>query len=325
MTLIGFMANMLTLITLYVSPNGFSTPILILFRHQSLVDSWVCAMTSVLILQPKHWLTGNKYIDILICYVWHSQAFYWEAVTLSTYNLVIISFERYVAVLHPFKYIHLAGISRKLVFLFVFLYVLCFVVTCGAYVQIRLKDGECVNEYAFDDPIIVRFFFAFVIFIYVTVYFLPAITMATVYAIISRKLHTRKKDTSLGQSNLVDRAGAQVTKSAITVTIIFIVSIGYDTHYYVLGHTGAVAYELNSPFQKVGVFLSNLNSCANPFVYAMFMPVFRRSMAQTFGCQVIRKKSNQATKHKTNTLKSSSTVSGSSLATIAVDDLSTDL
>ena len=319
-TSVGFFANILTLITLYVSPAGFSRLILLLFRHQSLVDSWVCAMASVVMLQPFHWLSGNKYIDVLICHAWHGQAFYWGAVTLSTYNLVIISFERYMAVLHPFKHAKLANISRKqLVFWFAFLYVLCLVITHGTYIQTRMKDGECVNEYAFDGPVMKRFFSAFVIFTYITTYFLPAVIMGTAYGIISRKLHARQKDTNLGQSNLIDRAGAQVTKTAITVTVIFIVSIGYDLHYYLLGHTGAAVYELNTPYQKVGVFLSNLNSCANPFVYAIIMPIFRLSMLRTFCCRNLTDKSNKSKRYAANVQPNRTVAASSSVSTIATD------
>ena len=35
-------------------------------------------------------------------------------------------------------------------------------------------------------------------------------------------------------------------------------------------------------FQKVGVFMASLNTTANPFLYAMFMPAYRNAVAQTF-------------------------------------------
>ena len=285
-TLLGFVVNVMTVITLYRNPRGFSRLILTLFRHQSLVDSLVCAMASAVMLQPFHWLSGNEYFDVFVCHAWHSQAFYWGAVTLSTYNLMIISLERYLAVIHPFKHAQLSGISgRKMAAWCFFLYVLCVLVTHGTYIQTRLKDGQCINEYAFDGPEIKQFFFAFVIFTYIATYLVPVVVMATMYSLISRALHVRMNDTALGHSKLVDRAGAQVTKTAISVTVVFIVSIGYDLHYYLLGHTGVVDYKLNTPYQKVGVFLSNMNSCVNPFIYAIVMPIFRHSMTRTFCCK----------------------------------------
>ena len=41
--------------------------------------------------------------------------------------------------------------------------------------------------------------------------------------------------------------------------------------------------------QKIGVFLSNLNSVANPFVYALLMPMYRRSVYLTFACCLPRR------------------------------------
>ena len=39
------------------------------------------------------------------------------------------------------------------------------------------------------------------------------------------------------------------TTTAIIVTIIFIVSLGYDLWYYILGYSGVFEYKLNSPLQ----------------------------------------------------------------------------
>ena len=58
-------------------------------------------------------------------------------------------------------------------------------------------------------------------------------------------------DTFSFVSRVIDTA-AQLTKTAITVTAIFIVALGYDLWYYILGHLGVTEYIYNSPKQKYG-------------------------------------------------------------------------
>ena len=49
---------------------------------------------------------------------------------------------------------------------------------------------------------------------------------------------------------VIDTAAKQLTKTAITVTAIFIVALGYDLWYYVLGYSGVIDYKMNTPLQK---------------------------------------------------------------------------
>ena len=283
-TLIGCIANLLTLFTLVAKHRGFARFILVLLRHQSLVDAWVCAMASILILQPFMWLTGVHYLDVLICYCWHGQALYWGGVTLSTYNLMAIALERFLAVCHPFKHGPVSRMSsRTMALLFAALYSVVLLVTHGTYIQTRFTDdGRCVNEYAFEGQAIELYFFAFVIFTYLATYLVPVVFMTLLYGLVIHRLNVRIRETKLGPSRIIDRASTELTKTAIAVTAIFIVTIGYDLHYYLLGYTGVAVYELGTPLQKVGVFLSNLNSVANPFVYALLMPMYRRAVRNTF-------------------------------------------
>ena len=51
---------------------------------------------------------------------------------------------------------------------------------------------------------------------------------------------------------VTDTAAKQLTKTAITVTAIFIIALGYDLWYYVLGYSGITEYKMNSPLQKLG-------------------------------------------------------------------------
>ena len=62
---------------------------------------------------------------------------------------------------------------------------------------------------------------------------------------------------------VIDTATRQLTKTAITVTAIFIVALGYDLWYYVLGYSGITEYKMNSPLQKIGKLSFNLLSMYN--------------------------------------------------------------
>ena len=55
---------------------------------------------------------------------------------------------------------------------------------------------------------------------------------------------------------VIDTAASQLTKTAITVTAIFILALGFDSWYYLLGYTGATHYVFNSPVQIIGQYLN---------------------------------------------------------------------
>lgn len=128
-------------------------------------------------------------------------------------------------------------------------------------------------------------------------YLIPVLLMGLCYGIVIRQLKLREADLTLGMSKRLDRANDQLTKTAIAVTIVFLCTVGYDLHYYLLGYTGVAVYELNTPTQKVGVFLSNINSSATPFVYAAVMPIFRRSLTQTLCCRAGGRKGARESQH----------------------------
>ena len=51
---------------------------------------------------------------------------------------------------------------------------------------------------------------------------------------------------------VIDTAASQLTKTAITVTAIFIVALGYGSWYYLVGYSGATEYKFNTPLQIIG-------------------------------------------------------------------------
>ena len=98
----------------------------------------------------------------------------------------------------------------------------------------------------------------------------------------------RLKSSTLPCSSMMDKANALMTKTGVTVTVIFVLSMGYGIIYHILGEIGAVVFVLHSPLQKLGLLLSAFNSVANPFVYVLLMPAFRRSLRKTFHLPTLR-------------------------------------
>ena len=54
---------------------------------------------------------------------------------------------------------------------------------------------------------------------------------------------------------MINTAASQLTKTAITVTAIFVVALGYDLWYYILAYSDLTEYKINTPLQKIGMLV----------------------------------------------------------------------
>ena len=94
-SVLGFLANLVTLAILILYKKEFSNIGRILLKNQAISDAFVCIMAIGLIIQTFRWTTGFKLFDFFLCQVWHSQALFWGGVHLSIWNLVLIAVERF--------------------------------------------------------------------------------------------------------------------------------------------------------------------------------------------------------------------------------------
>ena len=62
-------------------------------------------------------------------------------------------------------------------------------------------------------------------------------------------LNRRKNQSDFESNRIINEATNKLTKTAIIVTVAFIICLGFDLWYYVLAYNGVVAYILNSPIQ----------------------------------------------------------------------------
>ncbi len=150
--------------------------------------------------------------------------------------------------------------------------------------------------------------YIFGIYCFLKFYVIPCMIICTMYGLVILKLRKRKSHSDLGSSEIINNASDQLTKTAIIVSALFVVLIGYDSWYFVLGHARVVPYVVNSPIQNIGVFLSVLNSCCNPAVYTAFMPMYRRSVMMTLKC--VKKPVSTTSSNIPSTVTEMSTITG---------------
>ena len=284
-TIIGLLSNITTFVTLKLNSKGFSTVSRTVLQNQAIADSFVCIMGIGLYTQNPFWLTANHGINSFICQVWHSQAIYWSGVLLSVWNVVFITIERFILINYPFK--HRDILPKHIYLAFAIMNILCILLIIPAYLMTKYDEesSRCLLKPYFSSP-------GFGIVLQVLMYWWFTISYAVPVGIFiglyTKTLSTlRQRQEKLKEINQESRvlkvADQQLTRTAGAVAIVFVIALSWDAWFCVLSTLfDNIDYEFNSTLQVLGVFFADLNSCANPFIYATFMPAFRRSLTKTF-------------------------------------------
>ena len=279
MSVVGAVANFATMFVLRHGGSGFAGSYLLLLKNQALVDFLVCTCSTIIMLQKPMWRTGDVALDTVVCAVWHSQLVYWVCVSTSVWNLVMIAYERFLAICRPFRHVDLTvGRTWRLVGLS---YLIGSLTNSLCTVQTSMRRGACVSEYAIPGAAGQWVFYVYGPVVFVTHWLAPVCFFIVLYGRVTFTLLSRRDNSSFGESTLVNAATSQMTKTAVAVTIIFICSLSWDIWYYMLGRLGFVIYIKNSVLQLIGLWLSTFNSLCNPFVYLILLPAFRRATVST--------------------------------------------
>ncbi|KAI0213424.1 hypothetical protein LSAT2_001540 [Lamellibrachia satsuma] len=276
----GVVANTMTFVTLTVNGRSFSRLTVVLLKHQALIDAAVCALASGVFMQTSVWHVGQYAVDYAVCYIWHSQYIYWGVALLSVWNLVFIAIDRLIAVCFPIKYKSLS--SRGLKIAIAIMYVPCFLSPAPSIRLVTFTHGQCILGITLPPDLAEAFYYWFSIYWLFVAYIVPMVSFLLLYGRTVLQLrHHRKAIASAVQSQTLTKSTIRVTKCAITLTVIFAATISYDSIYFCLGNVGVTSYHLGAPVQLVGILMTVCNSLANPFMYAIFMPTFRRSLRRT--------------------------------------------
>ncbi|XP_072035540.1 somatostatin receptor type 2-like [Amphiura filiformis] len=222
------------------------------------------------------------FLGYLYCFLWQSRLILFFLFAVSTFNLVAISLERYIAVLHPMSYGN--TLTRSKIFVLVALAwifgpimeVIYAIITVGA-----LQNGECghpsVNENTKS---------AIGILIFLWQFFVPCIIMGFCFTRIALELQKREK--RLKKRSAASSASKQtrnVTIALITVFAVYVICWSTD-HFLFLQYNLGGYIDFNGPLYGFAVSMAILNSACNPIIYAFRYDQYRKELHVLFaGCR----------------------------------------
>jgi len=285
----GTAANALVLyaLTVYNAREAKKRAINLLIINQNLLDLFCCLLlvTSVSIQISNSYLTGAIGYFICITFV-HDTASYC-ALYASVINLVTITIERYLKVVHPFwskKYLKRWMAQAGMAFSWIA------GVVSGAPVPVivfHLEDGVCMPYFAAQEWKIASC-------CNVTIYvLLPLIVFVYCYgrmAVVMRRQMRVMAGYSVEGSSQINASQVQskrvkwnIIKTMIVVSVAFVVSWFPNSILYISETFSLI--DVSTAGYTATVFLMYLNVCMNPFIYATKQDGVKHQLGRLIHCR----------------------------------------
>jgi hypothetical protein len=200
----------------------------------------------------------------------------WVGLHAQVFTLIVISFERYSAVVHPHRLRNrLTKRKLKIVLVACWVYAILFNMPSFMLLEYSYAKKECVKEWSALAQKIWSFLWL------ITCGPIPLVTMGYLYGKVVYDLWFKKKGAHADMSRIaVNKSRKRVTKMVITIAIIY--AICWLPNLIVFN---ILEYFDNIPSLDLLYMLSHLflllNSTVNPFVYSIQSRRFRKAMLRT--------------------------------------------
>ena len=321
--LVGFLGNLTVCIVVAKmrSQRNYANNLIVSQAVTDLVTSLVLIATTFTEIFPAP-PPQNLVFGYFYCVFWYSRIAMFSMFTISTFNLVAISLERYIAVIYPIWYSH--HFSRKTATLFGILAWLLapLMQTIIGFTQFSIANGSCVYITV---TRAVQAVTGVILFLYD--FFVPCIIMAFCFSRISIKFHNQKKrvgasDTSSTktstqtQVSTISRAnpgnedeaaenaegakdgrteqqsssskkvsrGRNITKTLVIVFLVYVICWSPDQFLFLQWNCGGTI-DFGGVLHSTVVIMAMLNSACNPFIYALRYKQYQEGLKSLFKCE----------------------------------------
>ncbi|XP_006814962.1 galanin receptor 2a-like [Saccoglossus kowalevskii] len=216
----------------------------------------------------------------ILCRLWYSDAILYYFFAASTYNLVLVTLERYWAIIYPVKHLTMFT-EQKAKLSLTLLWILTLILEFFTVFLNDYQDGVCILEWPTGAALILLG-----IWIFLSEYALPLVIMFVAYYRILRYLRERNRSMQNGSQNGIAsafvRAKVHVVKMLYVVTVLFglLWAPNHITHLL-------FTFGVQNPYEEareVVILIGFCNSCVNPFVYGFSNPLFRKTLKRMVSC-----------------------------------------
>ena len=258
----GLVGNLLVLIVLgrYATLRKSRTNKLIM--HQSSID-FLGAVFLILTTAIEHGIPG--YTES--CLLWFTKLPMWGIFATSTYNILLISVERYLGVIHTTWYKRTVS-DRHFMFCMPIVWVIGFGYQLAYIIPIRIEtgsDGSCRVYSSYPSPaarIVVGIATLSVLFL------IPLMILFYCYITLIYTLWKKGKNVVSERDILLHHNRTNVIRTLVLVSFCFIVCWICNMVYVVLYHISHPV-DLTSDFYHTTVIAAFCNCCINPIVYML--------------------------------------------------------
>ncbi|XP_006821238.1 galanin receptor 2b-like [Saccoglossus kowalevskii] len=295
---IGMLGNLLVVVVFlrkaYASSNGLgSTNIFML--NQSLLDLVSSILLIANLIVVRYVPDGLK--GDIFCKLWVSSKYpMWACFLGSTFNLVLLTLERYCAIVHPIIH-HTRFTPKKAKVMVCIVWPFCFIYELHwAMVHVNDNRGGCL-------PIRWKYLYivgtVILIFQYLIPLFIMVFSYVAILRVVRRQSRVKPNDgvnlnmegvASSGsnpQPKPLSRTEKNVIMTLLIVVVMYIICWSPNQIYYFffnLGVNVGVDVEINGVFFQYTVVSVCCNMCVNPFIYAAKLKDFRDDAAKLLRC-----------------------------------------
>ena len=279
----GMCGNMMVIIILGSSSTLRRQHTVMYIINQSAIDLvssiMIICLHDVSGVVPFDGLAGEIY-----CRLWQSEVLLWSFLTSSTMNLVFITLNRYMKLVHPMWYKVYFGQS-KVKFSLIFSWFYGPLITFPASVPTsHVQDGICLFSSMWPSALTKVIFGIIAISLH---YLLPLILFVCFYVRIIYTLHRHMKQNiginmlGVGDSrtNLYCRSRMNTIKTLLVVALCFVVCWTPDQIYFLRFNLGYPC-DFTSTMYHIFVLMVFINCIINPLIYIYQYEPLRQSGRQ---------------------------------------------
>ena len=299
----GILGNGLVCFVIYRVKDMHSLTNTLIF-NQAVIDFISCLFMLVHSNVPNPSSIPQGLAGKFYCQLWNAPVLLFCLLVASTFNLIVITLERYFAIIYPFRYLKLFT-RRKSMFLIAGVWIVAFAYKLNDMARYDQQDGQCITK-AVSWKIILG------VIQFAIQYFLPLTVMMIAYGHIMIMLRNNERriaqtigiqhnghgpspgagnqggghDATMRRFETLDkglrRARRNTFKTLLLVYVAFLICWTPNQIIFFLWNLG-LPVDNSSTVYRMTVIMASSNSAVNFIIYGLKYRQFRQGVRRLFG------------------------------------------